>query len=186
MKITKTQFPGLILIEPDIFKDERGYFFESFHKDKYAKAGIDTVFVQDNESKSTRGVVRGLHYQLEPYAQGKLVRVIQGKVYDVVVDLRKGSPTFGKWFGIELDDVTKKQMYIPRGFAHGFSVLSETAIFSYKCDNVYSQENERGINLTDPKLGIDWKLLREEQNISEKDKSAPAFVEAEMNFTYND
>ena len=186
MKIIETHIPGLIIIEPDVFEDERGYFFESFHKEKYKEAGIDAQFLQDNESKSVRGVVRGLHYQLNPYAQGKLVRVIQGKVYDVAVDLRKGSPTFGEWFGTELDDVSKKQMFVPRGFAHGFSVLSRTAVFSYKCDNIYSRENERGINLVDPKLGIDWKLNQEEQIISGKDKQAPIFEVAEMNFSYND
>lgn len=186
MKIIKTHIPGLIIIEPDIFEDERGYFFESFHKEKYKEAGIDAEFVQDNESKSGRGVVRGLHYQLNPYAQGKLVRVIQGKVFDVALDLRKNSPTFGEWFGTELDDVSKKQMFVPRGFAHGFSVLSESAVFSYKCDNVYSRENERGINLADPKLGIDWKINHDDQIISEKDILAPDFEAAEMNFIYND
>jgi dTDP-4-dehydrorhamnose 3,5-epimerase len=186
MKIIKTHIPGLIIIEPDIFVDERGYFFESFHKEKYKEAGIDIDFVQDNESKSVKGVVRGLHYQLEPYAQGKLVRVIQGRVFDVAVDLRKGSPTYGAWFGAELDDVSKKQMFVPRGFAHGFSVLSETAIFSYKCDNVYSRETERGINLADPVLGIDWKLNPEEQIISEKDRLTPNFAEAEMNFKFKE
>jgi len=185
MKIIKTRFPGLIIIEPDVFEDDRGYFLETFHKEKYKEAGIDVNFSQDNESKSVRGVVRGLHYQLQPFAQGKLVRVIQGKVFDVAVDLRKGAPTFGEWFGTELDDVSKKQMFVPRGFAHGFSVLSETAIFSYKCDNVYSRENERGINLADPKLGIDWKINQENQIISGKDKLAPVFEEAEMNFIYN-
>ena len=186
MKVINTHIPGLIIAEPEVFKDDRGYFFESFHKEKYEEAGVNVEFVQDNESKSVRGVVRGLHYQLNPYAQGKLVRVIQGKVYDVAVDLRKGSPTFGEWFGTELDDVSKKQMYIPRGFAHGFSVLSETAIFSYKCDNVYLREYDRGINLADPKLGIDWKINKNEQIISEKDKLAPVFEVAEMDFSYND
>jgi len=186
MKIIKTHISGLVIIEPYIFEDKRGYFFETFNHEKYKEAGIDVNFLQDNESKSVRGVVRGLHYQLAPYAQGKLVRVIQGKVYDVAVDLRKDSPTFGKWYGIELDDVSKKQMFVPRGFAHGFSVLSETAIFSYKCDNVYNREVERGINLADSQLGIDWKLNPEEQIISEKDMRAPNFEEAEMNFEFND
>ncbi len=184
MKIIKTRFPQLVVIEPDIFSDERGYFFESFHNEKYKKAGIDVDFVQDNESKSVRGVVRGLHYQLNPFAQGKLVRVIEGKVLDVVVDLRKGSPTFGEWFGTELDDVSKKQMFVPRGFAHGFSVLSETAVFSYKCDNIYSHESERGINLFDSQLGIDWKINKDEQIISEKDRKSPDFKDAEINFEY--
>ena len=182
MKFIKIHLPGLIIIEPDIFEDERGYFLETFNNEKYREAGIDVDFVQDNESKSVRGVVRGLHYQLNPFAQGKLVRVIRGKVFDVAVDLRKDSPTFGEWFGTELDDASKKQMFVPRGFAHGFSVLSETAIFSYKCDNIYNREMERGINLTDPQLGIDWKLNPAEQIISGKDMQAPNFAEAEMNF----
>lgn len=186
MKIIKTRFSGLIIVEPDIFEDDRGYFLETFHDGKYKQAGIDVGFLQDNESKSVRGVVRGLHYQLNPFAQGKLVRVIQGKVFDVAVDLRKGSPTFGEWYGVELDDVSKKQMFVPRGFAHGFSVLSETAVFSYKCDNVYSRQSERGINVADPNLAIDWKINQEEQIISGKDKIAPHFEEAEMNFIYND
>lgn len=184
MKIIQTHIPGLLVIEPGIFKDKRGYFFESYHKEKYKEAGITADFVQDNESKSSKGVVRGLHYQLEPYSQAKLVRVIQGKVYDVAVDLRKGSPTFGSWFGMELNDLNKKQMFVPRGFAHGFSVLSETAVFSYKCDNVYNKEAERAINLADSKLGIDWKLKQEDQIVSDKDRLAPNFVEAEMNFKF--
>ena len=185
MKVIKTNISGLIVIEPDIFEDERGYFFETFHLGRYKEAGVESDFVQDNESKSVKGVVRGLHYQLGPYAQAKLVRVIIGKVFDVAVDLRKDSPTFGDWFGIELDDISKKQLYIPRGFAHGFSVLSETAVFSYKCDNIYSREMERGINPTDPKLGINWKLDSAEMIISEKDMRAPSFLEAEMNFKFN-
>lgn len=139
-------------------------------------------FIQDNESKSAYGVIRGLHYQLEPYAQAKLVRVIEGKVFDVAVDLRENSPTFGKWFGIELSSNNKKQLFIPRGFAHGFSVLSETAIFAYKCDNIYNREAERAINLADPRLNIDWKLHESERIISEKDKDAPLFNEAEKKF----
>lgn len=184
MKITETKLPGLIVIEPKVFEDSRGYFFESYHGDKYLEAGVVTSFVQSNESKSARGVVRGLHYQLEPFAQAKLVRVIQGLVYDVALDLRKDSPTFGQWFGIELDGESKKQLYIPRGFAHGFSVLSETAIFSYKCDCFYNRETERAIQALDPKLAIDWKVKKSEQIISEKDKVAPLFDDAEFNFQY--
>lgn len=182
MKIIETGLPGLLIVEPGVFKDDRGYFLETFHQSRYSDAGIQTTFIQDNESKSVRGVVRGLHYQLGDAAQAKLVRVVQGKVFDVAVDLRAGSPTFGKWFGLELDDADKKQLYIPRGFAHGFSVLSETAIFTYKCDNIYHRESERSINPFDPKLGIDWKIEKNEAIVSEKDIKAPAFENAEMNF----
>ncbi len=182
MKIIKTEIPGLVVIEPRVFEDDRGYFFETFHRDKYIEAGIEKPFIQDNESKSVRGVVRGLHYQLGDYSQAKLVRVVQGKVYDVVVDLRKGSPSFGEWFGIELSDSNKKQLFVPRGFAHGFSVLSETAIFTYKCDNLYNKDSERSINPFDEKLNIDWNLDDSEQIVSEKDKQAPTFDNAEMNF----
>ncbi|HDR51330.1 MAG TPA: dTDP-4-dehydrorhamnose 3,5-epimerase [Mariniphaga anaerophila] len=185
MKITETHIPGLLVIEPRVHADSRGYFFESWHEERYRKAGIETVFIQDNESKSGRGVVRGLHYQLAPWAQAKLVRVIEGSVFDVAVDLRKGSPTFGQWFGLELDAELKKQLFIPRGFAHGFSVLSETAVFSYKCDNYYNREAERSINLNDPVLGIDWKLGDSALVVSEKDLKAPLFDEAEMNFKFN-
>jgi dTDP-4-dehydrorhamnose 3,5-epimerase len=184
MKIVKTDIPGLVIIEPRVFKDDRGYFFETFHTEKYSEIGISEPFVQDNESKSVRGVVRGLHYQLGEFAQAKLVRVVQGNVFDVAVDLRKESLTFGEWFGIELSDSNKKQLFVPRGFAHGFSVLSETAIFTYKCDNVYHKEAERSINPFDSKLKIDWKLDKTEQIVSEKDRQAPAFDIAEMNFRY--
>ncbi len=185
MKITKTPLPGLLIIEPFVHTDPRGYFFESFQQQRYQEAGIDSHFIQDNESKSERGVVRGLHYQLNPVAQAKLVRVVHGIVFDVAVDLRKGSPTFEQWFGIELDSTDKKQLYIPRGFAHGFSVLSETAIFIYKCDNIYNRENERAINAFDPKLAIDWQLKESEWKVSEKDKLAPLLDNADMNFTFS-
>lgn len=184
MKIINTEIPGLVVIEPSVFEDHRGYFFVTFDRDKYIDAGIKKPFIQDNESKSVRGVVRGLHYQLGEFAQAKLVRVVQGKVYDVVVDLRKGSPTFGEWFGIELSDTNKKQLFVPRGFAHGFSVLSETAIFTYKCDNLYNKDSERSINPFDKKLNIDWKLDDSEQIVSEKDKQALLFENAEMNFIF--
>jgi len=182
MKIIETGLPGLLIVEPSVFKDDRGYFFETFHHSRYYDAGIQTTFIQDNESKSVRGVVRGLHYQLNDFAQAKLVRVVQGKVFDVAVDLRADSPTFGKWFGLELNDTDKKQLFIPRGFAHGFSVLSETAIFTYKCDNVYNRESERSINPFDEKLVIDWKVKKNTAIVSEKDIKAPAFADAEMNF----
>jgi dTDP-4-dehydrorhamnose 3,5-epimerase len=175
----------LYIIEPQVFNDSRGYFLESYQKKRYSDSGIITEFIQDNESQSVRGVVRGLHYQLDPYSQSKLVRVIQGVVYDVAVDLRKGSPTFGEWYGAELSAENKKQLFVPRGFAHGFSVLSETAIFSYKCDNVYNKESERAINCNDPRLNIDWKIEVAEQIVSEKDIAAPFFDSAEMNFIFN-
>ena len=184
MKIVQTGLPGLLVIEPRVFEDDRGYFFESYQHERYIEAGIVKPFIQDNESKSVAGVVRGLHYQLDDAAQAKLVRVIQGKVFDVAVDLRTGSPTFRKWFGLELDENNKKQLYVPRGFAHGFSVLSETAIFTYKCDNVYNKESERSINPFDTSLGIDWKLGGLAQIISDKDVNAPMFAEAEMNFNF--
>lgn len=185
MKITETPLQGVLIIEPSVYYDQRGYFFESFQNQRYLDAGIDSHFIQDNESKSVRGVVRGLHYQLNPVAQAKLVRVVQGTVFDVAVDLRKGSPTFGQWFGIELDCTSKKQLFIPRGFAHGFSVLSETAVFIYKCDNVYNREYERAINIFDLTLAIDWQLKESELKVSDKDKVAPLFVNAEMNFTFS-
>lgn len=184
MKITETTIPGLLIVEPRVFEDSRGYFFESFHKEKYSETGIVNEFIQDNESKSVRGVVRGLHYQLAPFSQSKLVRVVLGSVYDVAVDLRKGSPTFGHWFGFELNETEKKQLFVPRGFAHGFSVLSESAIFSYKCDNVYNKDSERSININDPKLGIDWQIGESEQIVSGKDQVAPFFDDAEMNFIF--
>lgn len=185
MKIIETPIPGLIIIEPRIFEDQRGYFFESFQQQRYIEAGINAQFIQDNESKSGRGVVRGLHYQLQPYAQAKLVRVVFGAVYDVAVDLRLGSPSFGQWFGLELNENNKKQMFVPRGFAHGFSVLSETAVFSYKCDNIYNREADRSINAFDPKLAIDWQLNESEWNVSEKDQVAPMFENAEMNYIFS-
>lgn len=184
MKIIETEIPGLLIVEPTVFEDHRGYFFESFHLQRYEEFGIAAEFIQDNESKSDRGVVRGLHYQLNPFAQAKLVRVVLGAVYDVALDLRVGSPTYGKWFGIELNETNKRQLFVPRGFAHGFSVLSETAVFSYKCDNVYNKEAERAINPFDPQLGIDWQLNETEWKVSDKDRIAPMFTDAEVNFSF--
>lgn len=184
MKVTETPIPGLLVIEPDVIADHRGYFFESWQHERYKETGIDAEFIQDNESKSTLGVVRGLHYQLDPWSQAKLVRVVDGCVFDVAVDLRKGSPAFGQWYGIELNSDTRKQLFIPRGFAHGFSVLSKTAVFSYKCDNYYNRQAERAINACDPGLAINWNLNEIVAVISEKDKNAPLFNEAEMNFKY--
>jgi dTDP-4-dehydrorhamnose 3,5-epimerase len=184
MKIIETPIRGLLIIEPRVFADERGYFFESFNQADFERHGLITGFVQDNESKSGYGVIRGLHYQLGTYTQTKLIRVVQGTVYDVAVDLRKGSPTFGQWYGLEVSAANKKQFYIPKGFAHGFSVLSEYAIFSYKCDNFYNPESECGIRFDDPTLSIDWKLNEAEAIVSEKDMILPFLNDAEMNFKF--
>jgi len=184
MKIIETPIPGLLIIEPKVFADERGYFFESYSEIKFTEAGLNTGFIQDNESKSHRGVIRGLHYQLAPYAQAKLIRVVRGTVYDVAVDLREGSPTFGQWFGIVVSASKKNQFYIPKGFAHGFSVLSDYAIFSYKCDEFYNPNADRGIRYDDPTLNIDWKLPLDEAVISVKDQNLPFFAAAEMNFKF--
>lgn len=184
MKIIETPIPGLLIIEPRVFADERGYFFESFSETKFEKEGLVSGFVQDNESKSSYGVIRGLHYQLAPYAQTKLIRVVRGTVYDVAVDLREGSPTFGQWHGVIVSDSNKIQYYIPKGFAHGFSVLSEYAIFSYKCDAFYNPAAERGIRFDDPALNIDWRLPAELAVISDKDKVHPFLADAEMNFKF--
>ncbi len=182
MKIITTEFQDLVIIKPVIFSDNRGYFFESYKHESIIKAGISFNPVQDNESKSSRGVIRGMHYQMKPYDQAKLIRVVSGKVYDVSLDLRRNSPTFGKWFGIVLDSDTKDQLFIPRGFAHGFSVLSDTAIIQYKCDNYYNSQAERGISVKDPYLGIDWKTEICDSLISGKDLKHPVFKEAEYNF----
>lgn len=173
MKVTPTLIPEVLLIEPQIFGDNRGYFLESYNKNKLPDALSKIEFVQDNESKSQQGVLRGLHFQIPPYCQSKLVRVIQGAVLDVAVDIRKGSSTFGQHVAVELSEDNKKQLFVPRGFAHGFVVLSETAIFSYKCDNYYSPAHDRGIYYNDPKLGIDWKTALENAILSEKDKGLP-------------
>jgi len=185
MNIVETFIPDLVIIEPKVFEDQRGYFFESYSAESLKKAGINTVFVQDNESKSSFGVLRGLHYQLAPYAQTKLVRVVQGEVFDVAVDLRKNSPTFGKWYGLVLSAENKKQLFVPQGFAHGFAVLSETAVFSYKCDNYYSPKAERGILYNDPKLNIDWNIDLSKAIISPKDQVHPDLEHAEINFSFS-
>ena len=177
MSFIQTEIQGVVIFEPTVFKDERGYFFESYNADVFKKAGIDTVFVQDNESKSSYGVVRGIHFQKEPYAQAKLVRVLYGKVLDVAVDLRKGSKTFGQHIACELSGENKRQFFIPRGFGHGFSVLSETAVFAYKCDNFYCKEAEGGIYYADETLGIDWKIPADKIVLSEKDKNHKRFKE---------
>lgn len=176
MKKTETGIADLYVIEPTVHGDDRGYFMESFSDAWFRKEITDTHFVQDNESKSSRGVLRGLHFQNPPMAQAKLVRVVQGEVLDVAVDLRKNSPTYGKHFSVLLSAENKKQLFVPRGFAHGFSVLSETAVFSYKVDNFYSQELEEGIRWDDPELKIDWHLPLHEVRLSEKDKSQQDFA----------
>lgn len=170
MKIIKTPISGVLIIEPKVFGDERGYFFESFSEKWFRENVYDTYFVQDNESKSKYGVLRGLHFQKPPYAQAKLVRVVKGKVLDVAVDIREKSPTFGKHVAVELSEENKRQLFIPRGFAHGFAVLSEEVIFQYKCDNYYAPDHEGGILWNDPQLNIDWKLPLEDIILSEKDK----------------
>jgi dTDP-4-dehydrorhamnose 3,5-epimerase len=176
MKVTETFLKGCFIIEPQFFSDERGYFYESYNAEKFNTAlGIKVHFVQDNQSFSTKGVIRAIHYQTGEHAQAKLVRVLSGRVLDVAVDLRKGSPTFGKHFSIELSSENKKQLFIPRGFGHGFSVLSETAEFFYKCDNYYNKKSEDGIIYNDTTLNIDWKLSEEEIMVSEKDKELSSF-----------
>jgi dTDP-4-dehydrorhamnose 3,5-epimerase len=183
MKIISTEISDLFVIEPEVFGDARGYFFESYNKMKLDNFIEKTyTFVQDNESKSSYGVIRGLHYQLAPFSQAKLVRVLQGRVYDVAVDLRKNSPTFGNWVGVELSDENKQQLLVPRGFAHGFSVLSETAVFAYKCDEYYYPEAEAGIIYNDSSLNIDWKVRAEDLKVSHKDELLPRFEKAKMNF----
>ena len=186
MKVHKTEFPGLLIIEPDVFYDNRGYFFESYNKLKYTNNEVVYEPVQDNESRSTRGGIRGLHNQEEPFAQAKLIRVIEGRIYDVALDVRKGSPTFGKWFGLIIDSEKKLQFLIPKGFAHGFSVLSEKTIVLYKCDNTYSVAHERGINALDPELGIDWMLRDEPPVISPKDMNQPLFRDIDTNFIFSE
>lgn len=184
MKVISTELTGLYVIEPKVFEDERGYFFESYHDEKLRQQGIDTRFVQDNQSKSSYGVIRGLHFQSNPHAQTKLVRVLEGSVYDVAVDIRKGSPTFGKWFGIELSAENKKQLFIPQGFAHGFSVLSPIAVVFYKCDNLYNPASEGGIAYNDPDLSIDWKVDPSKAVLSAKDKGWPVLNDATIDFSF--
>ena len=182
MEIIETGIKDLLIIKPRVFKDNRGYFFESFNIKEFEKKGLSYNFVQDNQSYSKYGVIRGLHYQLNPYAQAKLVRVIKGKVLDVVVDLRKNSSTYGKTFSIELSDENFLQLLVPRGFAHGFSVLSEEVIFFYKCDNFYNKDAERGIIYNDATLNIDWKIPEDKRIVSEKDLNLASFENAEKNF----
>lgn len=178
MKVIRTDIPDLLIIEPDIYGDSRGYFFESFSRRKFEEiTGMKVDFVQDNESRSSYGVVRGLHFQKAPYAQAKLVRVVRGRVQDVAVDLRPDSPTFGKHHAVELSEDNHLQFFIPRGFAHGFSVLSEEAVLQYKCDEYYAPESEGGISWNDPDLDIDWQVPEEKMIISPKDKNHPTLKE---------
>jgi len=185
MNFIRTDIDDVVIIEPKVHGDSRGYFVETFRADKLEEfLGYKINFIQDNESKSSRGVLRGLHYQLAPMAQTKLVRVIQGSVLDVAVDIRKGSPTFGKYVSVELTSENKKQMLIPRGFAHGFVVLEDDTIFAYKVDNYYSPENDRGIAFDDEDLGIDWKIVDNELNLSAKDRVQPKLSETFNLFEY--
>ncbi len=180
MNFIRTAIPDVVVIEPTVHGDERGYFVETFRQDKLeAFLGFKVNFCQDNESKSSYGVLRGLHYQMNPASQTKLVRVIKGRVLDVAVDIRKGSPTFGKHVAVELSEENKRQMFVPRGFAHGFVVLEDDTVFAYKVDNYYSPENDRGMAYDDAELGIDWGVPFEEMKLSPKDTKQPSFIEAE-------
>ena len=173
MEIRDTGIEGLMVLEPRVFQDPRGYFFESYHRELMKNHGIDLDFIQDNQSRSTHGVIRGLHFQNEPHAQTKLVRVTEGSIFDVAVDLRRESPTFGKWYGVELSADNFLQLLIPKGFAHGFSVLSDHATLYYKCNDYYHPQSESGIRFDDADLGIDWKIDPGKAIISEKDRSLP-------------
>ena|SRR5688500_9729539 len=184
MPFTTCDIPGLIIIEPNVFADSRGYFFEAYNESVFRQHGVDYRFVQDNQSKSSYGVLRGLHYQLNPHAQAKLVRVLDGRILDVAVDIRKGSPTYGRHFSIELSSDNQKQLLVPEGFAHGFSVLSETAVVLYKCNNLYHKQSEAGIRYDDPFLNIDWKIEKGSALVSDKDRVLPEFAGCENNFEY--
>lgn len=181
MNVINTEIEGLYIIESQVFGDERGYFFESFNAERFlAQTGVEVTFVQDNESRSRRGVLRGLHFQREPYAQAKLVRVVRGRVLDVAVDIRKGSPTFGQHVAVELSAENGLQLYIPEGFAHGYAVLSDEAVFQYKCSDFYHPEAEAGIAFDDPQLAIAWPIPQDEMILSAKDRCHPSFAEAKL------
>ncbi|MBQ0076203.1 MAG: dTDP-4-dehydrorhamnose 3,5-epimerase [Bacteroidales bacterium] len=182
MEIITTPIEGLLIIEPKVFHDARGYFVETYNEQRYREAGIDAQFVQDNQSCSSFGVVRGLHFQRPPYTQAKLVCCTQGRVLDVAVDLRKDSKTFGQWFSVELTEENHRQFFIPRGFAHGFSVLSEKAVFTYKCDNLYHPEADGGLLLSDPTLNIDWQVPTQQRIISDKDTKHPLLKDLDNPF----
>lgn len=178
MEVIKTDIAGVVIIEPRLFRDDRGYFFESFSQREFDEKVAPIRFVQDNESKSSYGVLRGLHFQKPPHAQSKLVRVIKGRVLDVAVDIRQGSPTFGRHVAVELTEENHRQFFIPRGFAHGFSVLSEEAVFQYKCDNYYAPQSEGALAWNDPDLAIDWRIPADKIILSEKDKRHPRLNDA--------
>lgn len=184
MPFIKTPIPDLLIFEPKVFEDSRGYFFESYSERACEAEGINIRFIQDNQARSAYGVVRGLHYQLAPYAQTKFIRALSGSIIDTVVDIRNGSPTFGQVFSIELSAENKKQLLVPKGFAHGYSVISETAEVFYKCDAFYHKESEGSISINDPALTIDWKIPVDQQIISEKDLASPLFKNALHNFQY--
>ncbi len=186
MKVISTAIEGVVVIEPDLFGDERGYFFESFSERRFCEQVRSVRFVQDNESKSSYGVLRGLHFQKPPHAQSKLVRVIEGRVLDVAVDIRRGSPTFGQHVAVELTGENHRQFFVPRGFAHGFSVLSDEAVFQYKCDNYYAPQSEGAIAWDDPDLAIDWRIPAGKVLLSEKDRHHPRLNEAEWLFDYSE
>lgn len=186
MEVIKTALDGVVIIEPRVFKDARGYFFESFSQREFDEKVMPVQFVQDNESMSSYGVMRGLHYQRMPYTQSKLVRCVKGVVLDVAVDIRKGSSTFGQHVAVELTEENHRQFFVPRGFAHGFAVLSETAVFQYKCDNFYYPEADGGISIQDESLGIDWKIPVEKAILSEKDLKHATLKEAVLHFDIND
>jgi dTDP-4-dehydrorhamnose 3,5-epimerase len=183
MNVITTPFEGLLILEPRVFGDDRGYFFESFNEQVFEKeTAFGYKFVQDNQARSVKNVLRGLHYQNNPIAQSKLIRCLQGRIWDVVVDLRRDSKTYKQWYGVELNDENKRQFLIPRGFAHGYSVLSDTAEVFYKCDNFYSKENEGGVFYKDPSLNIDWKINLDEAIVSDKDKMQPMFADCNSQF----
>lgn len=184
MAFLKTDIPGLLVFEPAVFEDSRGYFFESYNEKIFKENGIDFRWVQDNQSSSTYGVIRGLHYQLPPFAQSKLIRVLKGKILDVAVDIRKGSPTYGKSFTQKLSAKNKKQLFIPAGFAHGFSVLSKEAEVLYKCDCLYNKETEAGIIYNDAELNINWEIPLHDAIISEKDKNLPSLAQCNNSFEF--
>ncbi len=184
MPFIKTDFPGLLIFEPKVFEDSRGYFFESYNEQTFAAEGVTIKFVQDNQAKSSYGVIRGLHYQLNPYSQTKLIRVLSGAILDVVVDIRKGSPSFGKVYTLELTAENKKQLLVPKGFAHGYSVLSDNAEVLYKCDTFYHKASEGGILYNDPSLNIDWQIPADKAIVSEKDTLHPGFTNCINNFTF--
>ncbi|MEO8404641.1 MAG: dTDP-4-dehydrorhamnose 3,5-epimerase [Chitinophagaceae bacterium] len=186
MPFIATNIQGLLVFEPKVFGDSRGYFFESYNAQVFEQEGVTTMFVQDNQSSSCYGVIRGLHYQLPPYAQAKLVRALYGTILDVVVDIREGSPTFGQSYAIELSAENKKQIFVPGGFAHGFSVLSEKAEILYKCDTFYNKESEGGIFYNDPKLAIDWKVPADKVIVSDKDKVLPSLADCKNTFVFKD